>query len=101
MLFHKPLVSLVAAIALASSVTASATPVRRNPPPVTPDQCTTNHDQLTCCDSTSSFDDEPTVIKELLLSLVADLDVSLLVGTNCFITGTVAWYCTPRLLYSI
>ncbi len=101
MLFHKSFVSLVAAIALASSVTASATLARRNPPAVSPAECTASNDHLTCCDSTSSFSSQSGLIKTLLQVLVLDLDLDLLVGANCLITGTVAWYCTPRLSYSI
>ena len=102
MLFHKSLVSLVAAIALASSVTASATPLRRTDPhPVSPSECTASNDHLTCCDSTSSFSSQSGLIKTLLQALVLDLDLDLLVGANCLITGTVAWYCTLRLSYSI
>ncbi|KAH8992168.1 hypothetical protein EDB83DRAFT_2683252 [Lactarius deliciosus] len=47
MLFYKPLVSLVTAIALASTVTASATPVRRNDGP----QCNPQVQNLFCCES--------------------------------------------------
>ncbi|KAH9034043.1 hypothetical protein EDB83DRAFT_1786879 [Lactarius deliciosus] len=47
MLYHKPLVSLVTAIALASSVTASATPVRRNDG----DQCNPEAQKAYCCES--------------------------------------------------
>ncbi|KAH9034045.1 hypothetical protein EDB83DRAFT_2417400 [Lactarius deliciosus] len=46
MLFYKPLVSLVTAIALTSSVTASATPVRRT------DGCNPQAQNLFCCEST-------------------------------------------------
>ena len=86
MLFHKPLVSLVAAIALASSVTASATPVRRTNP-VPAQDCDTNN--LTCCSSTSTLG--ALGILGTLLSLVPGVNANLLVGLTCTLTGTVAW----------
>ncbi|KAH9161532.1 hypothetical protein EDB89DRAFT_716325 [Lactarius sanguifluus] len=46
MLFYKPLVSLVTAIALTSTVTATATPVRR-----IDHQCDTQTHYLYCCKS--------------------------------------------------
>ena len=92
MLFHKPLVSFVAAIALASSVTASATPVRRNGPPAG-QSCSTG--SLTCCDSTSPFSSLSGLIKGLLDILVPDLNVNADVGLNCLLAGTLGWYCNP------
>ncbi|KAI9432682.1 hypothetical protein H4582DRAFT_1992166 [Lactarius indigo] len=44
MLFYKPLVSLVTAMALASTITASATPVRRSDP-----RCQAQNGSLYCC----------------------------------------------------
>ncbi|KAI9451555.1 hypothetical protein BJY52DRAFT_1190901 [Lactarius psammicola] len=88
MLFYKPLVSLVTAMALASSVAASVTPERRTgPTPVTGDQCTANNNYLTCCNSSSLL----TITDPLaVLLLPLGLNLNLLVGLTCAITGTVA-----------
>ncbi|KAI9451544.1 hypothetical protein BJY52DRAFT_1297115 [Lactarius psammicola] len=99
MLFYKPLVSSVFAMALASGVAASATPVRRaGPTPVTPWQCTESVNNLTCCDSSII---PPATDPLAILLIPLNQDPDLLVGLNCAITGTVAWYCTPPLSYSI
>ncbi|KAI9451554.1 hypothetical protein BJY52DRAFT_1190900 [Lactarius psammicola] len=87
MLFYKPLVSLVSAMALASTVAASATPVRRNPPPTTAEQCTANNNNLTCCNSSSIL----TITDPLAILLYPlGLNINLLVGATCAVTGTVA-----------
>ena len=85
MLFNKSLVSFVAAIALAGSVTASATPVRRN------DGCSPGTGSLTCCESTTSFDDL-TELEQLLFSILdPSLDVDLPIGVGCTLVGTLGW----------
>ncbi|KAH8995821.1 hypothetical protein EDB86DRAFT_1067297 [Lactarius hatsudake] len=83
MLFHKPLVSLVTAMALASTVTASATPVRRTTPG---EQCTANAQQLYCCTEgtgpLNSFGILGTIIHGLL-----GIDLTAVVGVECTLTG--------------
>lgn len=85
MLFYKSLVSFVTAIALASSVTASATPERRQ-------SCHTG--SLVCCASTNSFSSVDPVLQDDLLVFDPNLDTSLLVGLVC-VLDVAGWYCTP------
>ena len=95
MLFSNTLFSFVAAIALASSITASVTPVRRGGGnDGKPSQsCSTG--SLTCCTSSSSFATLPEVIQSGLASV---LDPTVLanvpIGLNCDATGLLGWYCT-------
>ena len=103
MLFSNTLVSFVAAIALASSVTASVTPVRRGGgDDGKPSQsCSTG--SLTCCSSSSSFAALPELIQSGLASV---LDPNVLanapIGLNCDATGLLGWYCALlRLFYSM
>ncbi|KAH9010786.1 hypothetical protein EDB85DRAFT_1187052 [Lactarius pseudohatsudake] len=89
MLFHKPLVSLVTAMALASTVTASATPVRRNDPSGT--QCTANAQQLYCCTSgaapLNSFGFLGTLIHGLL-----GINLDAVVALDCTLSALAFWY---------
>jgi hypothetical protein len=103
MMFSNTLVSFVAAIALASSVTASITPVRRgggNDNNGKPTQsCTTG--SLHCCDSSSNYEDQPTLIQEGLLSFLSPgVVANVPIGANCIASGVAGWYCTPRLLFN-
>jgi hypothetical protein len=101
MLFSNTLVSFIAAIAMASSVTASVTPVRRgggddgNGKPT--QSCTTG--SLHCCDSASNFEDQPTLIQEGLLSALSPgVLANTPIGLNCLASGVAGWYCTLRLV---
>ncbi|KAI9451553.1 hypothetical protein BJY52DRAFT_1214977 [Lactarius psammicola] len=88
MLFHKSLVSFVAAITLASGVAASTTPVRRDePPPVTPAQCTATNNNLTCCNSSSILTVSDSLAAQLL---PLGLDINFRVGLDCTVTGSIA-----------
>ncbi|KAH9170809.1 hypothetical protein EDB89DRAFT_1976012 [Lactarius sanguifluus] len=84
MLFYKPLVSLVTAMALASTVTASATPVRRNPTPE--EQCTANAQHLYCCTggagSLNTFGELGTAIHALL-----GINLDAFVALQCTLSG--------------
>ncbi|KAH9170807.1 hypothetical protein EDB89DRAFT_1975997, partial [Lactarius sanguifluus] len=88
MLFYKPLVSLVTAMALASTVTASATPERRTSPG---EQCTANAQNLFCCTSgagvLSTFGPVGTAIHALL-----GIDLTAIVGLDCTLSGLLSWY---------
>ena len=96
MLFNT-LVSFIATITLAGSVTAAATP-RWGSPPLSGQSCSTG--SLTCCQSASSFADLPTILQE---GLVSALDPNVLanvpIGLNCDATGLLGWYCISRLVY--
>ena len=95
MLFYKSLVSFVTAIALASSVTASATPERRQT-----QICSTGN--LTCCVTSTPFTGLSEATQSGLLALLdPNLNLNLPVGLDCVIPGLLGWYCTPRFLYSI
>ncbi|KAI9452980.1 hypothetical protein BJY52DRAFT_1418510 [Lactarius psammicola] len=74
-------------MALASGVAASATPVRRDPPFITPDQCIANNWVLTCCGSSIILP-----ITDPLATLLVPLgqNLNILVGLNCVVIGTVA-----------
>ncbi|KAI0255281.1 hypothetical protein BJV78DRAFT_1178863 [Lactifluus subvellereus] len=88
MMLYKPLVSLVAVLAAASSVAASVTPVARGndyPPPnlapVPASQCNTQ--SLQCCNTFTSTSNPLTGLLSGLLGLGALLDASLGVGLSC------------------
>lgn len=86
MLFHKSLISFVVAIALAGSVTASATPVRRNNP-----GCSPGTGSQTCCTSTTSFG-SLTIVEQIALSILdGNLNDLLPVGLNCVLAGAGGW----------
>ena len=104
MLFFNTLFSFLAAIALASGVMASVTPVRRggDGDGGQPSQsCSTG--SLTCCDTSSDFEDFPEFFQSGLLSaLDPDVDADAPIGVNCAAAGLLGWYCTPlRLFYSM
>jgi hypothetical protein len=78
MLFYKSLVSVVTAIALASSVTASVTPLRRGGGSSTP-TCSAGTGSLYCCSSV-----DQSVFGGLLgLSDLLDL--------GCLLAGVAGW----------
>ena len=85
MLFNKSLISFVAAIALAGSVTASATPVRRN------DGCSPGTGSLTCCDSTIYFG-ELSELEQIILSILdPELNDLVPIGVGCALAGVAGW----------
>jgi hypothetical protein len=101
MMFSNTLVSFIAAIALASSVTASVAPVRRGGggggKPT--QSCSTG--SLHCCDSASNFEDQPTDIQSGLLNAVSpNVLANVPIGVNCVVSGVAGWYCTLRLLFN-
>ena len=121
MLFHKSVVSFVAAIALASIVTAlpqgnvqvnsgkqnnaqdnntgnDNNTGTQNTQPVVP-VCSTG--TPTCCDSTTPFTSLSVDYRAALPPLDSNLNQALPVGLNCALPGTQGWYCTPRPSYSI
>jgi hypothetical protein len=104
MMFSNTLVSFIAAIALASSVTASVAPVRRgggndgNGSKPT-QSCSTG--SLHCCDSASNFEDQPTVVQGgLLNALSPNVLANVPIGVNCVASGVAGWYCTLQLLFN-
>ena len=100
MRFSNPLVSFVATIALVSSVTASATPVRRGDGggPTTVQNC--NGGSLQCCQSSIPFIDAPENIFSGLLSVLDPVtDANVPIGLSCVLAGVDGWYCTPRFSY--
>ncbi|KAH8991542.1 hypothetical protein EDB92DRAFT_1860727, partial [Lactarius akahatsu] len=84
MLFYKPLVSLITAIALASTVTASATPVRRNDGP----QCNPQVQKLYCCTETGTLGSLDPVTK--ILGGLLGLNLDAVVAAGCVLN--VLWY---------
>jgi hypothetical protein len=96
MLFHKSLVSFVAAIALASSVTASVTPERRQW-----SSCQASSGSSTCCTNTSPITSLSTAAQGLLALISPNLNLDLPIGLNCVLPGLLGWYCAPRTLYPI
>src|ERR1700677_570266 len=88
------------AIALASSVTASATPERRQYPPT--QSCQASTGSLTCCLTTTPFTGLSEAAQSGLLGLGdPNLNLNLPVGLDCVLPGLLGWYCTPRILNSI
>ncbi|KAN0141244.1 hypothetical protein V8E53_001000 [Lactarius tabidus] len=82
MLFHKSLVSFVAAIALASSVTASVTPERRQW-----SSCQASSGSSTCCTNTSPITSLSTAAQGLLALISPNLNLDLPIGLNCVLPG--------------
>ena len=105
MLFFNILFSFLAAIAFASGVMASVTPVRRGDGGDGGDggqptqSCSTG--SLTCCTSSSDFEDLPSVLQD---GLVSALDPNVFadapIGLNCDATGLLGWYCTHLRLFN-
>ncbi|KAI9433850.1 hypothetical protein H4582DRAFT_1982926, partial [Lactarius indigo] len=83
MLFYKPLVSLVTAMALAGTVTASATPVRRTDP-----QCQAQNQNLYCCTEGGPLSTLSAPVK--VLGALLGLDLSTVVAAGCVLN--VLWY---------
>ena len=82
MRFSNPLVSFVATIVLISSVTASATPVRRGGEPSTVQSC--NEADLQCCQSSIPSIYAPENIFSGLLSILDPVtDANVLIGLSC------------------
>ena len=96
MLFSNTLVSFVAAIALASSVTASTTQLRRQENS-NPGSSDCDAEGATCCTTTSSILDAPEDVLDALLALGSLVNILAPVGTGCTLAGTAGWYCTPHL----
>ena len=94
MRFSNPLVSFVATIALVSSATASATPVRRGGEPSTDSNC--NGGTLQCCQSSTILSDAPENIISSLLSILPDVDADTPIGLDCILDGVEGWYSTPQ-----
>jgi hypothetical protein len=88
-MFYNNLVSFVAAIALASSVTAAVTP--RN----TGQSCQTG--SLSCCASIAPFSSlSLNEFGGLLNLLDPNVNGDVPIGLNCALAGGVGgWYCTP------
>ncbi|KAI9433853.1 hypothetical protein H4582DRAFT_1982937 [Lactarius indigo] len=78
MLFYKPLVSLVTAMALAGTVTASATPVRRNDP-----RCQAQNQDFYCCTEGGPLSTLSAPVKAL--GVLLGLDVNAIVAVDCVI----------------
>jgi hypothetical protein len=105
MLFHKSVVSFVAAITLATSVTASPTP------PLTgtgnPSQGSTEAPSCspgsnpTSCGSLTHFFTLSDGDQAALKALDPNLDRTLPVGEQCSAAGAQGWYCVPQLPYSM
>lgn len=98
MMFYKPLVSLLVALAAASTVVASATPVARcgcdedYPPPPAPTVSECNTGSISCCNTMTSTDNPVAGQVSGLLGLGALLDATLGVGLSCLpIVGAVQW----------
>jgi hypothetical protein len=92
MLFYKSLVSFVTAIALASSVTASVTPERRQW-----SSCQASSGSSTCCTNVSPFTALSQAEQSGLLSLLGlNALANIPVGLNCIAPGLLGWYGTPR-----
>ena len=98
MMFHKALISLVAALATASSVAASAVPVPRGsdgaypPPNLTPisySECNTGSAQ--CCKTYTSASNPLVGLLSGLLGLAGDADVG--AGLSCIpiLASSVQW----------
>ncbi|KAF8258357.1 hypothetical protein EI94DRAFT_1142630 [Lactarius quietus] len=83
MRFSNPLISFVAAIALASSVTAIATPVRRGDSDEPPSGQTCNQGSLTCCQSASTLGAVLGSSLGVLAPILADLPVL----SDCAVAG--------------
>ena len=127
MLFYKSIVSFVAAVAMASIVTALP---QGNGPANTgnqnggQDNTTGNNNNVkndnntgkqntqpvvpvcsagtpTCCDSTTPYSSLSPAYQAALASLDPNLNKALAVGLNCAVSGGQGWYCVPSLSYSI
>src|ERR1700761_2969264 len=98
MLFFNTFVSFVATIALASSVTASTTPVRRDGGGVSGSGNDCNAQGALCCTTKTDFAFAPLIDQELLAGILDPIvDALVPVGLGCALAGTAGWYCTPRL----
>ena len=99
MLFFNTLFSFLAAIAFASGVMASVTPVRRGGggDGGQPTQsCSTG--SLTCCQSSSYFEDLPSVFQDSLVSVLdPNVFANAPIGLSCDATGLLGWYCKPSM----
>jgi len=77
MLFHSPLISFVATIALASGITASVTTVRRDL------VCTPGTGSIHCCGDVTSITSLPDSVQSTVKAADPNADYSLSVGLNC------------------
>ncbi|KAF8261213.1 hypothetical protein EI94DRAFT_1746491 [Lactarius quietus] len=77
MLFHRSLISFVAAMAMASSVTAFAV-----------QNCGTGTGSLTCCGSYTLFSELSSGDQNLFAALDPNLEITLSVGQNCAAPGS-------------
>ena len=125
MLSHKSIASFVAAVALASIVTAlpqgngpantgnqntgqgnkagndnktgnDSNTGKQNTQPVVP-VCSAG--TPTCCDSTTPFSSLSPADQAALASLGPNLNMALAVGLNCAVSGAQGWYRVPLLSY--
>jgi len=99
MMLHKPLVSFIAAFALASGIAVSATPLARgndggyypppDVPPVTVNECDTG--SMSCCDTYTSTDNPNVGMLSGLLGLTAN--PALGVGLSCIpiLLSSIQW----------
>src|SRR5882762_4721962 len=86
MMFHKSLVSVVAAMALARKVAVSAIPV----PNDGTSRCNTG--SLQCCEITAGATDRNARLLSNLQGLGIPFDPNILVGMGCFpLVGTTQW----------
>jgi hypothetical protein len=87
MLFQQSVISFVAAIALATSVSASAIAARGSAPvcPAGPSPY--------CCGASLAPVNVPNNIKSSLTSLAPNLDQGKVVGQNCVTPPAQGWYC--------
>ncbi|KAF8264048.1 hypothetical protein EI94DRAFT_1788185 [Lactarius quietus] len=83
MFFNKSIVSFIAAIALATSVTAFATPARQAVP-----SCNAGSGSLACCGSSEPFGSLTLAQQNELISLDTNLNKNLNVGLNCAGAGS-------------
>jgi hypothetical protein len=99
MMLHKPLVSFIAAFALASGIAVSATPVARgndggyypppNVPPVTVNECNTG--SISCCGTYTSTSNPIVGALSGLLGIVADSALGVGLACSPIILSSIQW----------
>ncbi len=98
MLFYKSLVSFVAAIALAGTVTASVTPVRRTTSSTSSTSICISGQQKRCCNSFGSINDPQFSQFGGFLSLFGNINPTTQLGIGCAVL-TNTWYHIHRFCY--
>jgi len=87
MMLHKPLVSFIAAFAVATSVAASVTPVARGGGG---SQCNTG--TQSCCNSITSASDPIVAALQGLAGIAIPIDLGVPIGISCLnALGTSSW----------